>query len=291
MENKKKLLAIGAISVGAAAIIIGSSLALFSDTDSESTKAKVGTLDIAISNANLSNNQNVNPGDNDPAVDKYEIPPVSESTPDSLPEGVEPEAPPIRPVSTTPHNLTYTVDNLGNKSAKTRQTIIITAVDKDKAVINPDVFALFEDYNKDETAQANEQLKDKSYILSDGSELAANLNSDSSFEKIDNCVAVRYVFESDSFDGININDNDAEDEYDTTVKRDDDTNSATKDYDYLFSMAKSAGNEYQAADITIEIMVEALQFRNTNSSDWELMSTQKVTSTVSGIELDTVPSL
>lgn len=285
MEKKKKIITIGAVSAGAIALLVGSSLALFSDTDSASTKAKVGTLDIAISNLALTNDQNVNPGDNDPEVEPYE------TSPEPNPEDKDALPPAIKRISTTPHDLTYTVSNLGNKSAKTRQTIIITSVDKDGKLINPDVFAVFKDSNGDDIAQVDEQVVQKSYILSDGSELAATYNKDSAFEKIDGCTAVKYVFESDSFDGVNINGDDAEDEYGAVVKRDEETNSATKDYKLMFSMAKGAGNEYQAADITIEVMVEAMQFRNTVSSDWELLSSEKIKTTVSGIELDTVPSL
>ena len=47
---------------------------------------------------------------------------------------------------------------------------------------------------------------------------------------------------------------------------------------YVLAMAKGAKNEYQNAQVDIDVVVEAMQFRNTTGDDWHVIST----STVSG---------
>lgn len=268
MTNKKKIIAASGISLAAAAIIVGSSLALFSDTTSNSTTAKAGTLDIAISDAVLTNNMNINPGDNDPKTPATYKP--SPGNPQYDPENPDKEV----EVSTTPHDLLYRVYNLGSKSAKTRQTILISAQNANGDPIDASVFALYKDANGNGKADEGEELTTKTIE-----------EANDKYEKV-----VRYQTTTDTFDGINAEGKeDAEIEEDTTAKYNKDDNSCFADYKYLFCMNREAGNEYQAADITIEIVVEALQYRNTEESDWQIVSTEKIHSTVSGVTLNVVP--
>ena len=37
-------------------------------------------------------------------------------------------------------------------------------------------------------------------------------------------------------------------------------------------MLKDASNQYQGADITVDVIVEAMQYRNTESSDWDVIT-------------------
>lgn len=51
-----------------------------------------------------------------------------------------------------------------------------------------------------------------------------------------------------------------------------------KEYKYMLGMSKMSTNKYQGATVTIDIIVEAMQYRNTNGlSDWEAISTNTIT--------------
>lgn len=270
MTNKKKIIAAGGVTLAAAAIIVGTSLALFSDTDNNSAVAKAGTLDIAISDAVLTNNMNINPGDNDPKTPTtYKPTPGNpQYDPDNPDKEIE--------VSTTEHILSYRVNSLGSKSAKTRQTIVISAKDAAGNPIDASVFALYEDKNGNGRADEGEELEVKT------------IEESTAFVKDGNAVVYRTT--TDTFDGINTNgEKDAEIEEDTTAKYNEEDNSCYADYSYLFGMSRLADNTYQAADITIEIVVEAMQYRNTEESDWNIVSTKRLVSAVSGVDLSVVP--
>ena len=99
--QKRKIAIIGASCVAAATLIVGSALALFTDETESDAAAKAGTVKIDVSPITFTNAGNVNPGDNDPTI-----------SPDAH--------------SGTTHDVKYVVSNLGNKSVKTRQTIILT---------------------------------------------------------------------------------------------------------------------------------------------------------------------
>lgn len=51
-----------------------------------------------------------------------------------------------------------------------------------------------------------------------------------------------------------------------------------KEYTYMLGMSKMATNKYQGATVTIDVIVEAMQYRNTNGlADWEAISTNTIT--------------
>lgn len=231
--NKNKKIVLITCSVASALVILGAStLALFTARTDSNFTAKAGTVTVELKDLDLTNKENINPGDNDPSVSK--------------------EA-----VGCTPHAFSYDVYNTGNKSIRTRQTIILTA---DKAgtsleTLDARYLALFKDAN---------EISSKTYVLSDNSEVSSISDTSKTVK------AVKYVFISDVFDGKGVSTEDkgdAEKESSSTVKQNDAGN-VTKKYTYDFSLLKEAGNEYQGCDISIDVNIEAMQYRNTTDSDW-----------------------
>ena len=267
MNNAKKGLIIGGISMSAIAIIGISSLALFTAKTDSDTAAKA---EITLTNA-----QNVNPGDNDPNV------------PDDANEGTE-------------HSVIYTVSNLGTKSVKTRQTIVITCDEagKSEKLLDARYLALF---------KAGAELTKKSYVASTGEEydsleaFETSLSSDTedSVEKetSDNggtpyIKAIKYIFYADSFDGFGLDikkggNAEKEDGFSVVSAASDEENAPVeKEYSFDLALMREANNDYQGTDITVEVLVEAMQYRNTEDVDWEAIT--KVQRKFSSADMDTL---
>jgi hypothetical protein len=160
-NNGKKTAVIAAAGVGAVALLGAGALALFSDVADTATGGTAGTVSVAVVNPDLQNKSNINPGDNDANMwaslyknDERHYIPTSED-PLFMPNAshdVDDYSSYVT-VSTTPHDLTFTVANTGTKSIRTRQTFIISVyqVEKDdegKTSANflpANVFSLYED--------------------------------------------------------------------------------------------------------------------------------------------------
>lgn len=113
MKNKTKLKLIAASSLSIM-LVVASAFALFSDSDSDNITGIAGTVDTELKHLTLSNNKNINPGDEDP------------SKPEDSRHGTE-------------HKLEFDVENLGNKSVVTRTIISIST----ESGLNPYVFKLY----------------------------------------------------------------------------------------------------------------------------------------------------
>ena len=156
----------------------------------------------------------------------------------------------------TSHDFDFTVTNTGNKSVVTRN-IITLDVAKDGSTLDAGVLALY----------ANGVELTEKYVRVDGSDefIAA---ADYTTGKL---AAVRYVVAGASLNGTGDN---AETETGIT--------SNSVDYSYDLSLAYEANNDYQLADITAQIEVQAMQYRNTQDSTWDTVFTDTLTATVSG---------
>ena len=266
MTKKQKVLAIIGASSAALIAVGGSALALFTDNASKATNGTAGTVDILASDIELSNFDNINPGDNDPDMPKSYIPTVGDPLFDASNPNKEVA------LKTTEHDLTFSITNEGTKSIRTRHTFVLSVKDGSGNFLDARVFQLYEDGN---------ELTGKVYIDSKGKEYT-------SLSAIPNDVliqSVRYRFTPDIFDGIGKG---AEVETVSTVKSVG-GKAATQDYLYELALDKETPNEYQGASLSIEAMFEALQFRNTNQNDWNVVSTDTFTATVAGSTTSAAP--
>lgn len=273
MKNKNKIIVLS--STAAAAVLGLGAFALFTDNDTEGMTSKGGTVEVDIGDLEMTNPMNINPGDNDEDIPDSYIP-----DPDD-PVTKDPDYEPGTPVEipTTDHDLTFTVTNNGTKSIRTRHTLIITCKDTEGEVLDPSYLH----FKLDDTHEIGSEagLGHKWYVLDDGTEVES-LDAVGEDRSV---VAIKYQMTPDIFDGVG---EAAEVEENSTVHAVDGV--CSQDYKYLFKMDADTPNTYQGAEISIDVVVEAMQYRNTGATDWELMSTNTVTGTVTGVGQTTVPN-
>lgn len=160
-NNGKKTAVIAAAGVGAVALLGAGALALFSDVADTATGGTAGTVAVAVVNPDLQNKSNINPGDNDAKMwdslykedERHYIPTSEDPLFDPNASHNVDDYSSYVTVSTTPHDLTFAVANIGTKSIRTRQTFIISVyqVDSDEdgatsaKFLPANVFSLYED--------------------------------------------------------------------------------------------------------------------------------------------------
>lgn len=261
MKTSKKLtIALGA-SVVAIAVLVGSAFALFSDSETANAGAKAGTVDIDLTTPVLQNNGNINPGDSDP----------------SNPPGSNPG---------TDHSLTFSVTNTGNKSVYNRNVIVISAKDKTNAGwLDARVFRLFETTSAP-TAPApkviGSEVVKKYYVLADYSETET---LPAATTKV---IAVKYVIDKDKSNKDLVLNGDPTNPL-GAVETETGYTSNTNNYHYLFSMDRVADNTYQGCDIDIDIISQAMQYRNSVNADWQTIATKTISTSAKDYKVPGVP--
>lgn len=245
-SKNKLLLAVGA-SLAAVSVLVAGTFALFTARTESNMTAVAGNVNVSITSMDMTNKNNINPGDNDPDISPNAVP------------GTE-------------HSFSYTVSNDGNKSIRTRQTIILTAND---GALDARYLKLF---------SGESELATRTYVLTDGSEKATYVASD-------NVKAVKYTFIGDVFDGKGkdiASGGDAEKETLSTAIKEDENGDVTQTYHYDFALLGSATNEYQNAEFKIDVIVEAMQYRNTETTDWENAAVAR--KTFSNVSMNVTPA-
>lgn len=247
MNNKKKI----AVTAGtiSALVLIGGAFAFFSSEDEGATGGTAGTVSVDLSGLDMVQKNNINPGDNDPG-----------NTPDS-------EEFPRRPGSN--HDLSFNVENTGNKSIRTKHEITITLEDP---ALDASVFALYNCIEGEDGEISRDVEARKKYYEVNGEFITEEEYDALEGEKF--CSAIKYVIAGDVFDGVGLNN---ETEELSTVKLDDD-GKAIQSYMYSFAMSRDADDAYQGAHVNINVTVFAAQFRNTTAANWYVVGSQDLTS-------------
>lgn len=243
MKNNKTKKRVGLIAcLCALTVLAGGTMALFSTTDSASKEGSIGSVEVTMSDLDIENVGNINPGDNDPEL---------------------PEDPSDPRTPGTPHDITFNVSNNGTKSIRTRNIITVEMNDK-ASKLDPSVFMVTD--GKGEVAEK--------YYVVDGKDVAA-----SDFDPLtSSCSAVKYIVSGDIFDGNGLSleeGGNAEKETTSTVKATGDTAPA-KNYTYSLAMSHLASDEYQGKKVSITVEVQGMQYRNTNNSDWKTLFTDGI---------------
>lgn len=239
MKKNKKLIAISCASLVAIAALTIGSFAFFTDTANEATNGTAGKVDIEVpedAKPQLSNAHNINPGDEDETL-------AAEAR------------------KGTSHDLTFTVDNIGNKSVMTRNIITLTVNDEGGNALDPSYYSLKSD-------DATELVK--KYYSVDGVTFTASKPEDVKY--------VRYITTQVALNGVgdNAEDNDAIAVDTEAVK----TNEAISsvDYDYILKLDKNTPDgAYEMSKLSITIEVQAMQYRNTTDAEWDTLFTHTIT--------------
>ncbi len=289
MDNKKKLI-IGSSTAAVAVLGIGA-FALFTDNDTAGQDAKGGTVEVKLSDVDLSNHENINPGDNDETLPHEYIPDPDD--PLYKDEDNDGKGDPVK-IPTTPHDLTFSVENLGTKSIRTRHTMIIQCGKQDPEDVNKIseyLDARYLSLKLDETTEigSKEGKGVKTYVYLDDNDKQIEVKNLEEVPEGKKVFAIKYQLTPSIFEGVGTA---AEKEANATVKAEmvDGKEVAKADYTYLFKMAANTPNEYQGAAIKIDIVVEAMQYRNTGAQDWQILSTNTVTGVMTGMDQSTVPN-
>lgn len=245
MKNKNKLI-IGA-SVASALVIAGGTFAFFADSVEETLNSKVGNVSIEIEECKIThsdNLNNINPGDNDPTLVVEEEP--SGDSPGSGIIG----GPSIRPGSD--HELSFVVNNTGNKSVITRTVITVSGTSTGATPIGTDDLAniiLSEKATYSANASANDS--DKSTTVTKLTPYGTDGN------------ALVYVIggtrDEDVLNGFGEN---AEIE---TVSS---STTLSKTFDIGLDKEVTADSPLMGADLTFKVEVQAMQYRNTGDQEW-----------------------
>lgn len=271
MKNSKKLVIALGTAVLAIAILVGAALALFSDTETGQTGGTAGTVDLTLDVKPLGNKENINPGDSDP------------NNPPGSNKG-------------TDHSLVFDVANLGNKSIYNRNVIVLSV--KDSGGINfldARVLRLYETTSAptDATKVIGKEVGIKYYVLADETEVAATI--DGSGKDVTpasafggkNVLAIKYVIDKDK-NGVDLVLNGDPTKIAPETETGYTSNKAT--YHYLFSMDRTADNYYQGSLIQIDVISQAMQYRNAVSADWQTISQKTISTRANGYSVTGAPT-
>lgn len=221
MNKKAKIASIVGVSAVAVAIVGSSTMAFFKDSKTTSTSGTAGDVTIGVDAINLTNSGNINPGDNDPSLDR------------SVVRGG------------TDHVLSYDIENQGNKSVVVRSVITLSV----ESGLDASKFFLLDNTTKNDLSLSSNV---ETYYEVNGSYVAKSAYTTG---KID---SIRYIVTEKSMDGVGVNNEDETDAVD---------GSGYTVY-YPVGMSINADDTYEKAVLNIDVVVQAMQYRNTADSDW-----------------------
>lgn len=243
MNNKKKLAIAGVSAIGITALGLGT-YAYFSDSVENTHTAEVGTVDIEVTNNKLTHSgslDNMNPGDNDPDVPGTNRP-------------------------GTDHELSFTVNNVGNKSVITRTVITVSGTSA-----------------ADATPIGTDDLSN--IILSEKSTYSANASTNDSDKSTaitkltpygtDDNALVYVIGGARNKDVLNGSGDNAETE---TVSS---TTSLNKTFDIGLEKEVTPESPLMGANLTFKVEVQAMQYRNTGDNDWNTIFEETYNTSIS----------
>ena len=162
-------------------------------------------------------------------------------------------------------DLGYEIGNTGNKSIDVRERIIVKA---DVAMNTADQ-AEFEIYQAADVSQnASGQ-----FVPQQGAEPIAT-----GADRIvsDDQTAITYELAQYTLNGVG-----------TAAEAEDGINATSNVSDYVLVFKDSSSNKYQGAEITVDLVAEAKQHRNTGDDTWNVITTDSLT--VGGGNINVVP--
>lgn len=285
--RKNKIIALSTLA--AAGVLGMGAFAFFSDHSDQTAEGTIGTVDIQEGEGlKLENSGNFNPGDETP-------------TPGD----------PDNPQNTTPHSLTFGIQNSGTKSVITRNIIDITvkghyAHDEDNKLIRKDgedgAYVTVDEYMKEHTDYDPFLQPDKFQLYvkrESGNVLIENAGFGATrfvYTRTDEATkkevsVLRYIIPGAILDGTGTaaETGDASDT-NTDNGMEISENGTKVNYTYYLGMDADTPDSYQGASITVDLYVQAMQYRNTDKGandagndktdkgDWETVFSDTVVS-------------
>lgn len=214
-RRRRNLKTAGAAAL-AGAVILGSSMAYFTDRLDTSASATAGTVDISITE-NWQDVANFNPGDQT--------------------------------------DLSYVISNSGNKSVDVRETIVV----KSNVAMDASTQAEFEIYKASDV----EQAANGSYAPKSGAQ-PITTGADR-IVSADN-MSIKYVIDEYVLNGTGAN-----------AETEDGVNTTENTSEYVLVFKAASDNDFQGSEITVDLLAEAKQHRNTDENTWVTVATESVT--------------
>lgn len=162
-------------------------------------------------------------------------------------------------------DLSYSIENAGNKSIDVRERLVVhSSVAMDTADQ-----AEFEIYKaSDVEPDSNGAYKPKAGASPVATDADRIVSSDSK--------SITYNIDEYTLNGVG-----------TAAETEAGITEASKDSAYVLVFKGGADNDFQDADVTVDLIAEAKQHRNTGDDTWDVISTETVT--VGGQEISVVP--
>ena len=163
-------------------------------------------------------------------------------------------------------DFSYRIANDGNKSVDVRETIVL----KSSVAMDAADQAEFELYHASDV----EQAANGAYVAKDGAE---PITTDAKRVVSNDSKTIKYVMDEYVLNGTG-----------TAAEIEDGVNAVENETDYVLVFRDDASNAFQGAELSVELMAEAKQHRNTNSNTWTTVSTESVT--IGGQSVNAVPT-
>ena len=163
-------------------------------------------------------------------------------------------------------DFNYEISNDGNKSVDVRETIVL----KSSVAMDAATQAEFELYRANDV----EQAANGAYVPKYGAE---PITTGADRIVADDNMSIKYVIDEYVLNGTGAN-----------AEEEDGVEETSKASDYVLVFRDSSGNAFQGAQLTVDLLAEAKQHRNTDDSTWATVATDSVT--MGGAAVDAVPA-
>lgn len=163
-------------------------------------------------------------------------------------------------------DFSYRIANDGNKSVDVRETIVL----KSSVAMDAADQAEFELYHASDV----EQAANGAYVAKDGAE---PITTDAKRVVSGDSKTITYVMDEYVLNGTG-----------TAAELEDGVNAVENETDYVLVFRDDASNAFQGAELSVELMAEAKQHRNTNGNTWTTVATDSVT--MGGQAVNAVPT-
>lgn len=316
MKNNKKLAIAGVSALGLAAVGFGA-FAFFSDSAEQNTDGTVGTVDVSSKgNLTLSNSGNINPGDEEPGKENRDDTTSHELNFGITNDGTKSIA--TRNIIDIMVDSHYQLEADGSLSI-TEDTVdgvtnkkYIEVAENGRVNLDPSIFHLYVktgtegNYTNTKIEEVEGLKTSKPIILvkgmKDGQPVEVTVEERNDTTKIDAAgqkLVLRYIIEGATLGGTF---GDGESDDTVVVKNDyvkvtagtDTSKKASAEYRYFLGMDSAQttdpsldgmvkNDKYQGSHLTIDLTVQAMQFRNTdagdyvNGGDWQTVYTDTFT--------------
>lgn len=311
MKNNKKLAIAGVSALGLAAVGFGA-FAFFSDKSEQNTEGTVGTVEVSSKgNLTLSNSGNINPGDEEPGKENRD-----DTTSHELNFGITNDGTKsivtrnIIDIMVDSHyqleadgSLSVTEDTVNGVTNKK----YIEVAEDSRVSLDPSIFHLYvktgtEGNYKNTKIEEVAGLKTSKPIflvkgMKDGKAVYVSLDEKDTVTNPK--LVLRYIIEGATLGGTFGDGEDADtvvvdNDYVTVTAGTDANKQASAEYKYFLGMDSAQttdpsldgmvkNDKYQGSHVTIDLTVQAMQFRNTdagdyvNGGDWQTVYTDTFT--------------